>query len=55
MTGERIYHTWQALSIWLFVGDVGSVIGSNTWPFVAPLVCAGVVAPHMCLNATAGG
>lgn len=38
-----------ALSIWLFIGDVGSVVGSNTWQVVAPLVCAGVDAPHMCV------
>jgi hypothetical protein len=41
--------TLTALSIWLFIGDFGSVIGSNTWQMVAPLVCAGVDAPHMCL------
>ena len=38
-----------ALSIWLFIGDFGSVLGSNTWQRVAPLVCEGVDAPHMCL------
>jgi hypothetical protein len=43
-----------ALSVWLFVGDLGSVAGSNTWPLIAPLVCRGVHAPHMCVNATHG-
>ena len=39
-----------ALSVWLFIGDFGSVLGSNTWQYVAPIVCAGVVAPHICLR-----
>jgi hypothetical protein len=39
-----------ALSIWLFIGDVGAVLGSNTWELVAPLVCDGVHSPHMCLR-----
>lgn len=38
-----------ALSIWLFIGDIGSVLGSNTWELVAKLVCNGVDAPHMCV------
>ena len=38
-----------ALSLWLFIGDLGSVAGSNTWPIAAGLLCRGVHAPHMCL------
>ena len=46
-----IHHKYNltALSVWLFIGDLGAVVGSNTWQRVAPLVCAGVNAPHMCL------
>ena len=44
-----------ALSVWLFIGDIGSVTGSNTWPFIAPLICKGVVAPHMCLTSNHTG
>ena len=29
-----------ALSVWLFIGDVGSVIGSNVLPYIRDLVCA---------------
>ena len=41
-----------ALSIWLFVGDIGSVVGSNTAPLIEKLVCKGVPLPHhhMCLH-----
>ena len=30
-----------ALSIWLFVGDIGSVAGSNTWEYFQPILCDG--------------
>ena len=32
-----------ALSVWLFIGDIGSVTGSNTWPFIAPLITHGAI------------
>ncbi|ETO13985.1 hypothetical protein RFI_23383 [Reticulomyxa filosa] len=35
----RIFNL-TSLSVWLFVGDVGSVTGSNTWEILEPLVCA---------------
>jgi hypothetical protein len=40
-----------ALSVWLFIGDIGSVLGSNTWEYIAPLVCSTVPLPHphMCV------
>ena len=31
-----------ALSVWLFVGDIGSVAGSNTWEYFQPILCDGV-------------
>ena len=38
-----------ALSIWLFAGDVGSVIGSNSWQEVKPLLCtAATTTPYFC-------
>ncbi len=30
-----------ALSVWLFVGDIGSVTGSNTWEYFQPILCDG--------------
>lgn len=45
-----------ALSIWLFVGDWGSVLGSNTWMYAQNSVvyCDGLPGahawPHMCLE-----
>ena len=41
--------TLTALSVWLFVGDFGAVLGSNTWQAIAPIICEGVHSPHMCL------
>jgi len=35
-----------ALSLWLFIGDVGSVTGSNTWEFMQPLLCDGALGSH---------
>ena len=35
-----------ALSVWLFVGDIGSVTGSNTWEFMQPLLCDGALGSH---------
>ena len=28
-----------ALSVWLFIGDIGSVIGSNSWQEIQPRIC----------------
>ena len=28
-----------SLSIWLFIGDIGSITGSNVWQFIVPIVC----------------
>eukprot|EP00937_MAST-01D_sp_MAST-1D-sp2_P003013 g3013.t1 len=41
-----------ALSAWLFIGDIGSVIGSNSWQEVQPLICtkALVASPYFCTN-----
>lgn len=38
-----------ALSVWLFIGDIGSVAGSNTLPYIRDLVCA-TPSLHMCLK-----
>lgn len=38
-----------SLSFWLFVGDFGSVTGSNTWQSIQPLVCDGVTAAYFCV------
>ena len=35
-----------ALSVWLFVGDIGSVLGSNTWEYAKPLLCEGKLGAH---------
>ena len=31
-----------SLSVGLFVGDLGSITGSNTWQFLKPVVCRSV-------------
>ena len=42
-----------ALSVWLFVGDIGSVLGSNTWEYFKPILCDGKLGahdwPHFCI------
>jgi hypothetical protein len=35
-----------ALSVWLFVGDIGSVTGANTWEYFQPLLCDGKLGAH---------
>ena len=35
-----------ALSVWLFVGDIGSVLGSNTWEYAQPVLCDGALGVH---------
>eukprot|EP01084_Bolivina_argentea_P208020 354805_1 len=30
-----------AISLWLFIGDIGSITGSNLWQFFQPIVCSG--------------
>lgn len=37
-TGNRQY-LLTSLSIWLFIGDLGSILGSNVWQFIVPIVC----------------
>lgn len=39
-----------ALSVWLFIGDIGSVTGSNLIGFVEEWVCEGVVSVHACIQ-----
>lgn len=29
-----------SMSIWLFIGDIGSVMGSNVWELIVPAVCS---------------
>lgn len=36
------------LSIWLFIGDVGSVTGSNTWQFVDSWLCYENTSQYFC-------
>jgi len=38
----------SSLSLWLFIGDLGSVTGANTWELARSYVCRGVVSKHMC-------
>lgn len=42
-----------ALSIWLFIGDIGSVTGANTWISFQPMLCSGKLGahhwPHYCI------
>lgn len=35
-----------ALSVWLFVGDIGSVTGANTWQYFEPVFCGGKLGSH---------
>lgn len=35
-----------ATSVWFFIGDIGSVLGSNTWEFATPLMCEGKFGEH---------
>jgi len=39
----------SSLSLWLFIGDLGSVTGSNTWELARTYVCRGVDSKYMCL------
>jgi hypothetical protein len=47
VVSKRFNHI--ALSFWLFVGDVGSVAGSNLLPYIRDVVCAHT-AHYMCLS-----
>ena len=40
-------HQLMALSAWLFVGDLGSVLGSNTVGAFRSLLCPSPL-PHIC-------
>ena len=46
-----------SLSVWLFLGDIGSVTGSNLWEAFRPMYCRGVDAMYICVkhNSTGGG
>eukprot|EP01052_Picozoa_sp_SAG31_P027420 SAG31_NODE_2567_length_5464_cov_2.804660_2_plen_148_part_00 len=35
-----------ALSVWLFIGDIGSVTGANTWEYFLPVFCDGELGIH---------
>eukprot|EP01084_Bolivina_argentea_P119292 211529_1 len=39
LTNENRKYLLTSLSVWLFVGDIGSVTGSNVWEFIKPVVC----------------
>jgi len=39
-----------SLSFWLFIGDVGSVTGSNTWQPLSKVECKGIHNPYVCKN-----
>jgi hypothetical protein len=41
-----------ALSIWLFLGDLGSVTGSNLWQSAKIGFCDGSTAHYMCVAAS---
>jgi len=44
---DREYNL-SSLSLWLFVGDLGSVTGANTWELARTYVCRGVESRYMC-------
>ena len=47
-----------SLSVWLFLGDIGSVTGSNLWEAFRPMYCRGVDAMYICVkhnSSSAGG
>merc|ERR1712113_8354 len=48
---RKIGHEYNlsALSLWLFLGDIGSVAGSQSWEAARSWVCHGVNSQHMCL------
>ena len=35
-----------AMSVWFFIGDIGSVLGSNTWEYATPFMCEGKFGAH---------
>ena len=37
-----------ATSVWLFIGDVGSVTGSNIIGLAVAAMCNGVASPYIC-------
>merc|ERR1740124_794472 len=39
-----------SLSFWLFIGDIGSVVGSNTWQPLSKEECKGIHNPYICKN-----
>lgn len=39
-----------ALSVWLFLGDLGSVTGSNLWEVAKPIYCDHFDAEYMCVH-----
>ena len=41
-----------ALSIWLFIGDLGSVTGSNTYEYIIAGLCTNH-GKHICVHKTA--
>lgn len=44
--GETADYHLIALSVWLFVGDIGSVTGANTWEYFQPMLCEGKLGAH---------
>jgi hypothetical protein len=45
-------YSLTAISVWLFVGDIGSVTGSNSWQVFQPIVCAhGSTSQYFCTTA----
>lgn len=43
--GDRKY-LLTSLSVWLFIGDIGSVVGSNVWESIVPVVCDLIPSSH---------
>eukprot|EP01084_Bolivina_argentea_P267872 454839_1 len=41
-----------AISLWLFIGDIGSVTGSNIWQLFQPIVCKHNTSHYFCVNPT---
>ena len=50
----KVPHAYNliSLSVWLFVGDIGSITGSNTWQPFQPIVCKSVPVTdrYFCVN-----
>lgn len=43
-------YSLTAISVWLFVGDIGSVTGSNLWQFFEPMVCRHSHSKYLCVG-----